>query len=192
MSRLFEIRSMEDFLEKTDYLHVSFVENLGATLDPAIMGIFFLSGKTVLAELTERHIGEVGPLAMKLKGKGLCLFEREEIADEIYAQLDQHPELVGGIGTGTYWIEVKGLLESVEATSSTIATIKKEKGRGYFGLAFDKLAEPLILEKGAIHFEKRLSCLTQFLNTTYLNVPRERYITFNSLAKDTIKPSIHP
>lgn len=165
------------------HLHISFMENPGATVDPAALSMLHLSGKGLLAEITEWH-GEDGPLAIKTKSTGLALLERENIDDAVYYLLQGNllqgrRELVGGVGTGTYIVDIEKFLGAIGVAAHPASDILPS---GSVGLGLRKVVEPhmLVLRREvegageAVYIDARLSILTRFLDTLFVEVPRER------------------
>jgi len=159
------------------YGYVSFLENCGATFDQAIIAMLYLSGKPLLAEVTTWEEDE-GPLAVRHRGKN-TLLEREQIDDKVYQHLKRNPKLVGGIGTNTYWLNIPEFLAALGLARDDLSEFRVA---GQMDRAFQRIGQPLFGThrcdgRDVIYPDGRLSALTQFIETLYVDVPRTRYVT---------------
>jgi hypothetical protein len=151
------------------------MENWGATVDASLVGMFYLMGKTVLAEMTAWK-DEEGPLALVMEGRPMLL-EREEIVDNVYDVLKEQRAMVGGIGTNTYWIDIPGLLASVGLSPQELSD---PDGRFHLLVALEQQLKPLYTlhtshSRQILHTDARLSAITHFLDTQFVEVPRSRF-----------------
>jgi len=127
-------------------LFMSNVDNLGATLDPAVIGAHLDSGKALSAEVVRKVKGDKGGAPARLDGVPQIIE-----GFRFPAEFDQ--DSIPVFNTNTFVMDA--------------AAIDRD-----FALPFYKV-EKKVEGATAIQFERLVGELTAFLSTTFLEVPRE-------------------
>lgn len=127
------------------YLYMSNVDNLGATLEPAIIGAHIAAGKEITAELVRKEKGDKGGAPARVDGVPQIIeafrFPRDFDQDEIPL-----------FNTNTFVFDA--------------AAIDRD-----FDLTFFRV-EKKVGDAKVIQFERLVGQLTAFLSTYFLEVPR--------------------
>lgn len=111
LTGLFSLEIFPKLIEREiDFLFISEAVNLGATVDPAIIGMQKLNGSGLIAEVTS---AEGFPRVAKLKGADSLLLEREEISDEVLANREFYTKFAPLRGTSTYWVSIDDLMTAL-------------------------------------------------------------------------------
>ena len=122
------------------------VDNLGATLDDALLGFFLASGKELMVEVTDKVEGDRG-------GIPVWASDRLQVLEEFRLPKTFDATTVRVFNTNTFLVRARALLEArIEWTFFEVE--KKVDG------------------KTAVQFERLLQELTRALGTVYVRVPR--------------------
>ena len=122
------------------------VDNLGATLDDALLGFFVASGKELMVEVTDKVAGDKGGIPVHADGA-------LQVLEEFRLPKGFDAAQVRVFNTNTFLVRARSLLESkLEWTFFEVQ--KKVDG------------------KTAIQFERLLQELTRAMSTVYVRVPR--------------------
>ena len=125
---------------------LSNVDNLGARLDPAVLGAHLLSGRPVTAEVTAKRPGDAGGAPARVAGRPIAV-EGFRFPPEF----DQ--DSIPVFGTNTFLFELEALERDYPLTWLYVE--KEVDGRR------------------AVQLERLVNELTSFLPTTFLDVPRD-------------------
>jgi UTP--glucose-1-phosphate uridylyltransferase len=128
-----------------ELLYMSNVDNLGATLDPAVIGFHLESGAAITAEVVDKLPGDKGGAPARVDGT-LCIVE----AFRFPSDFDQ--DRIGVFNTNSFVLDARRLGEDFALT--WFAVNKKVDGRD------------------AVQFERLVGELTSFLPTAFLRVER--------------------
>lgn len=128
------------------YLMVANIDNLGASLDPMIVGYHVQHGKAATCELVEKVGTDRGGIPVRLDGRPVVL-EEFRIPDHF------DPKSVDVFSTNTFWFDAKALLE-LQMPWTFFTVEKKVDGTP------------------VVQFERLLGELTSYLDTQFLKVPR--------------------
>ncbi len=128
------------------YLTVSNVDNLAASLDPTVIGAHIDSARPMTVELVETHPGDVGGFPALVNGR-MAIVEAFRIPRSF--DVDTIPVF----NTNTFVFDAAVLAE--EFALDWFAVTKKVDGRD------------------AVQFERLAGQLTEFVEVTWLRVPRE-------------------
>lgn len=123
------------------------LDNLGASIDPLVLGCFLDSKKEVMVEVCEKAKGDRGGIPVRAQGK-LQVVEEYRLPDGFSG------DSVRVFNTNTFLVSANALAK-LDMPSSYYAVEKKVEGRV------------------AIQFERLLQELTAFLDAGYVIVPRE-------------------
>ncbi len=126
---------------------VANLDNLGASIDPLVLGCFLDSKKEVMVEVCEKAKGDRGGIPVRAQGK-LQVVEEYRLPDGFSG------DSVRVFNTNTFLVSANALAK-LDMPSSYYAVEKKVEGRV------------------AIQFERLLQELTAFLDAGYVIVPRE-------------------
>ncbi len=129
------------------YLTLANIDNLGASLDPRIIGFHIDHGKPLTCEVVDKVGTDKGGIPVRLDGRPIVLEEFR-----IPASFD--PASVRVFSTNTFHVSAASLLEA--QVPWTYFTVEKKVGG-----------------EAAIQFERLLNELTSTLPTQYLHLPRE-------------------
>jgi UTP--glucose-1-phosphate uridylyltransferase len=128
-----------------ELLYVSNVDNLGATLEPAILGAHLRAGAKVTAEVVRKEKGDRGGAAARLDG-------RPEIIEAFRFPQDFDQDTIPLFNTNSFVLDAEAIDRELELTYFRVE--KKVEGRT------------------AIQFERLVGELTAFLPTHFVEVPR--------------------
>ena len=123
------------------------VDNLGATLDPALLGHFLESGKELMVEVTDKLGSDKGGIPVHVNG-------RLQVLEEFRLPKAFDAAQVRVFNTNTF-LASAAALDALALEWSFFQVQKKVDG------------------KAAVQFERLLQELTAVLDTTYVRVPRE-------------------
>jgi UTP--glucose-1-phosphate uridylyltransferase len=126
-------------------LFVSNVDNLGATLDAAILGAHLASGAKVTAEVVRKEKGDKGGAAARLDG-------RPQIIEAFRFPEGFDQDTIPLFNTNTFVLDAEAIDRDFDLTYFRVE--KKVEGRT------------------AIQFERLVGELTAFLPTHFVEVPR--------------------
>ncbi len=139
---------LEEFAKNGgEVVWITNVDNLGATIDPAILGAFLESGKDVMVEVCPKVVGDKGGIPAWAEGK-------LQVLEEFRLPADFDATRVRVFNTNTFLVSSKALLVARYASS-------------YFEV------EKTVDGKPAIQFERLLQELTANLPAAYVSIPRE-------------------
>ena len=129
-----------------EHVWITNVDNLGATLDDALLGFFVASGKELMVEVTDKVAGDKGGIPVHADGA-------LQVLEEFRLPKGFDAAQVRVFNTNTFLVDARALLESkLEWTFFEVQ--KKVDG------------------KTAIQFERLLQELTRAMSTVYVRVPR--------------------
>ncbi|MCU0661546.1 MAG: UTP--glucose-1-phosphate uridylyltransferase [Myxococcota bacterium] len=128
-----------------EYLTLSNVDNLGASLDPAVIGAHIDGGRPMTVELVDTWPGDVGGFPAIVNGKAT-------IVEAFRAPQGVDPGSSPVFNTNTFVFDAAAL--RVEAELSWFAVLKNVEGRK------------------AVQFERLVGQLADFVPVTWLKVPR--------------------
>lgn len=129
------------------YLTVANIDNLGAGLDPKIIGFHIRHGKPVTCEVVEKVETDKGGIPVRVDGRPIILEEFR-----IPATFD--PKSVRVFSTNTFHFDARALLDL-------------DMNWTYFTV------EKIVDGRRAIQFERLINEVTSWLDTKYLKCPRE-------------------
>lgn len=127
-------------------LLLSNVDNLGARIDPAVVGAHLLAGTSVTAEVTAKRPGDAGGAPARVGGRVVAVE-----GFRFPPRFDQAS--VGVFGTNTFLLELAALEREYP-----LSWLYVEKSLG---------------GRVAVQLERLVNELTWFLPTTFLEVPRD-------------------
>ncbi|MFC2062139.1 UTP--glucose-1-phosphate uridylyltransferase [Elusimicrobiota bacterium] len=138
---------LKDFMnEGGKYIFFSNVDNLGARVDPAILGFHIKSSGELTAEVAQKSPGDQGGAPAIVDGK-LQLVEGFSFPEDF----DQSK--ISVFNCSTYWIDAESLNKEFELPWYVV---KKE-----------------VEDEKIVQFEHIAGDMTIFLNTDFLKIPRE-------------------
>ncbi len=132
-----------------EYLIAANVDNLGATIDPALLGHFAASGSEMLVEVVTKGKGDVGGCPARVGGR-LCIVEGFAFPPSF----DQ--SRISVFNTNTLWFRVDALDRDLPLRWYTAR--KTSNG------------DPVV------QFERLVGQASWFLDTAFVNVPRGRFL----------------
>jgi UTP--glucose-1-phosphate uridylyltransferase len=129
------------------------LDNLGATIDPAILGAFLASGRDVMVEVAPKVAGDRGgiPVWATTTRDGV---ERLQVLEEFRLPAGFDASTVRVFNTNTFLVRAEAL-DTVDVEWSWFEVEKKADGRT------------------AVQFERLLQEITAALPTAYVTVPRD-------------------
>jgi UTP--glucose-1-phosphate uridylyltransferase len=138
------------------YVWIANLDNLGATVDPAILGYFLGCGRDVMAEVTEKVQGDRGgiPVWADVEMDAGRTERRLQILEEFRLPIGFDAQAVRVFNCNTFLIQADTLLRA-PLRWTFFEVEKKVEGRV------------------AVQFERLIQELTAFVPTAYLRVPRE-------------------
>jgi UTP--glucose-1-phosphate uridylyltransferase len=125
---------------------VANIDNLGATLDPLIIGHHMTSGKPVSCEVVDKVGTDRGGIPVRVGG-------RPTVLEEFRIPKTFDPASVRVFSTNTFHLDARALLDL--AMDWTYFTVEKK-----------------VENKPVIQFERLINELTSVLDTQYLHLPR--------------------
>ena len=133
------------------YVWIANLDNLGATIDLALLGLFIESKRDVMVEVAEKEPGDKGgiPVHAPAPGGG----RRLQVLEEFRLPRGFDAEKVRVFNTNTFLIRADRLLD-VEVAWNWFEVEKKVEGRS------------------AVQFERLLQEITSALDAAYVKVPR--------------------
>lgn len=138
---------LDRFLESGGkYVWITNVDNLGASIDPVLLGMFIEGGSDVQCEVTQKG-GDKGGGPVHAEG-------RLQIVEDFRLPPDFDPARVPVFNTNTFLVRAEPLAKA-ELTWTFFEVEKKVDGRP------------------AIQFERLIQEITAHLSTRYVEVPRE-------------------
>ncbi|MBI5482401.1 MAG: UTP--glucose-1-phosphate uridylyltransferase, partial [Deltaproteobacteria bacterium] len=129
------------------YVWIANLDNLGATVDPAILGHFIETGREVMVEVCEKAAGDKGGIPVHALG-------RLQVLEEFRLPEGVDPAQVRVFNTNTFVVSARALAET--PIEWHWFEVEKKVGGAV-----------------AIQFERLLQELTAALDAAYLTVPRE-------------------
>lgn len=151
------------------YVWIANLDNLGASVDPALLGWFIERREPLLVEVVDKVAGD--------KGGGPVRFEgRRMIVEELRLPLDFDPKTVPVFNTNTFLVEADAL--DALAMEWTYVEVEKkvdaDKARSTARVAADGAAAGRAGEGlTAIQFERLLGEITAAIEPVFVRVPRE-------------------
>ena len=128
------------------YLVVANLDNLGASVDPALIGLHLEHGAPVSCEVVDKVGSDRGGIPVRLDGRRVVL-EEFRLPDSF------DPQTVRVFNTNTFILDARAVLE-LDA-DWTYFVVEKKVG-----------------EAKVIQFERLLGEITSFLDTRFIHVPR--------------------
>jgi UTP--glucose-1-phosphate uridylyltransferase len=128
------------------YVWIANLDNLGATVDPAMLGTFITSGADVMVEVCEKAAGDRGGIPVHAQG-------RLQVLEEFRLPADFDASQVRVFNTNTFLVRADAL-ESASIEWNWFEVEKK------------------VDDRPAIQFERLLQELTAALPAAYIRVPR--------------------
>jgi UTP--glucose-1-phosphate uridylyltransferase len=129
------------------YVTVTNIDNLGASLDPVILGFHIRHGKPVTCEVVDKVESDKGGIPVRVNGRPVVL-------EEFRIPPSFDPKSVRVFSTNTFHIDAKALLDlKMDWTYFTV--------------------EKVVDGRKAIQFERLINEITSGLDTQYLRLPRE-------------------
>jgi UTP--glucose-1-phosphate uridylyltransferase len=125
---------------------VANLDNLGATLDPAIVGFHVARGRPVTCEVVDKLASDKGGIPVRHDGRTVVL-------EEFRIPPSFDPAQVRVFNTNTFHFDASAL--AAKDTQWTYFVVEKK-----------------VSGRPAIQFERLINELTSYLDTTYLRVPR--------------------
>ena len=129
------------------YVWIANLDNLGASIDPAILGRFIEGATDVMVEVCEKAPGDRGGIPVHALG-------RLQVLEEFRLPKDFDASSVGVFNTNTFLVRAEAL-ETAAIPWTFFEVEKRVDGRS------------------AIQFERLLQELTSALPSAYITVPRE-------------------
>lgn len=129
------------------YVTVANLDNLGATLDPAVIGVHIGDGAPVTCEVVDKHGGDKGGIPVRLDGRPLVL-------EEFRIPESFDPATVRVFNTNTFHFDAAALRDL-------------DFDWTYFVVEKDVEGRP------AIQFERLINEVASHLETRFVRVPRE-------------------
>jgi UTP--glucose-1-phosphate uridylyltransferase len=133
------------------YVWITNLDNLGASMDPAILGAFVASEKEVMVEVCDKVKGDRGGIPVHAGG-------RLQVLEEFRLPKDFDATQVTVFNTNTFLVRADAL-DSAQIAWTYFEVEKKVDGQP------------------AIQFERLLQELTASLSAAYLRVPREGVVS---------------
>ena len=128
------------------YVWIANLDNLGATVDPAVLGTFIAANTDVMVEVCEKAAGDRGGIPVHAEG-------RLQVLEEFRLPRGFDANQVRVFNTNTFLVRAERLLD-VEVAWSWFEVEKKVDG------------------KTAVQFERLLQEITSALDAAYVRVPR--------------------
>ncbi len=128
-------------------LMVANLDNLGATIDPAILGFHLEHGKPATCEVVDKVGADRGGIPVRLDGRPVVL-------EEFRLPQGFDPAAVRVFNTNTFHFDARALLE-LDMQFSWFSVAKK------------------VEERPVIQFERLIGEVTSHLDTRFLRVPRD-------------------
>ncbi len=129
-----------------ELLAMSNVDNLGATLDPALIALHIESGAEVTAEVVDKLPGDKGGAPARVDGA-------LQIVEAFRFPTDFDQDRVGVFNTNTFVLSAEALRRELELS----------------WFAVDKTVD----ERPAVQFERLVGQLTAFVPSAFVRVPRD-------------------
>jgi UTP--glucose-1-phosphate uridylyltransferase len=129
------------------YVTVTNIDNLGASLDPLILGFHIRHGKPVTCEVVEKVASDRGGIPVRVDGRAVVL-------EEFRIPSSFDPKTVQVFSTNTFHFDAKALLEL-------------DMPWTYFTV------EKLVDGRKAVQFERLVNEVTSALPTQFLKLPRD-------------------
>ncbi|HTM46901.1 MAG TPA: UTP--glucose-1-phosphate uridylyltransferase [Polyangiaceae bacterium] len=129
------------------YVTVANLDNLGAGIDPRVIGFHISHGKVATCEVVDKQGTDRGGIPVRFAGK-------PQVLEEFRLPSDFDPDSVRVFNTNTFHFDARALLET--PFDWTYFVVHKKVG-----------------DQPAIQFERLVGELTSHLTTRFLRVPRE-------------------
>jgi UTP--glucose-1-phosphate uridylyltransferase len=133
------------------YVWIANLDNLGATIDRALLGLFIESARDVMVEVAEKEQGDKGGIPVHAPAPGGT--RRVQVLEEFRLPRGFDAERVRVFNTNTFLVRADRLLD-----------VKVEWG--WFEV------EKKVDGKSAVQFERLLQEITSALDAAYVRVPR--------------------
>ncbi len=127
-------------------LMLSNVDNLGARVDPAVIGAHLASGRAMTSEVTRKNRGDAGGAPVLVDGRAM-------VVEGLRFPSDLDQDRIPVFNTNTFVFELEALAREYDLTWLYV--------------------EKTVSERPAIQLEQLVNELSRFLPTTYLDVPRD-------------------
>ena len=143
---------LRDFVDHGGkYVWIANLDNLGATIDRALLGLFIESGRDVMVEVAEKEAGDKGGIPVHAPAPGGA--RRLQVLEEFRLPRGFDAEKVRVFNTNTFLVKAERLLD-----------VKVEWG--WFEV------EKKVDGQSAVQFERLLQEITSALDAAYVRVPR--------------------
>jgi UTP--glucose-1-phosphate uridylyltransferase len=147
-----------------EYLLMANVDNLGASLDPALLGRFAASGADMMVEVAPKQAGDRGGAPARVDG-------RLKILEEFAFPPDFDQDRIRVFNTNTLWFRTEAL--DVDFPMRWYVVHKEADGRP------------------VVQFERLVGQLSWFLDTEWVRVPRSRFLPVKTPADlDLVAPDL--
>jgi UTP--glucose-1-phosphate uridylyltransferase len=132
------------------YLLMSNVDNIGATLDPLLLGMHIARATPLTIEVVRKHGGDKGGAPARVGG-------RTRLVESFRFPADFDQNRIHVFNTNTIWIDAHAIDRDFELEWHAV--------------------EKVVDDQRVIQFERLVGELTAILPTTYVVVPREGVVT---------------
>ncbi|MEZ4272451.1 MAG: UTP--glucose-1-phosphate uridylyltransferase [Myxococcota bacterium] len=140
-------KQFKDFVQRGGrYLHISNVDNLGASLAPWVIGAHIEAGRQVSVEVAERYRGDAGGAPVRCR-------EKVEILEGFRFPKDFDFETLPVFNTNTM-------------------TVNGEAFKADYPLTWFR-ADKELEGQPVVQFERLMGEITSFVESSYLRVPRQ-------------------
>ncbi|MCP4870380.1 MAG: hypothetical protein GY898_16880 [Proteobacteria bacterium] len=147
-----------------EYLLIANVDNLGASLDPALLGRFAASGADMMVEVAPKNPGDKGGAPARVNGQ-------LKILEGFAFPADFDQDSIPVFNTNTLWLRTDALDQ--EFPLRWYVVHKQAGGRP------------------VVQFERLVGQLSWFLNTEWVNVPRSRFLPVKTPADlESVAPEL--
>ncbi len=114
-------RALAGFLEAgVEYLQISNIDNLAATIEPAILGILADSQEDVMVEVALKKPGDRGGVPVRVDGRGIVLVEEFALPKSFDGDRARQ------FNTGTYWVKIARVLNLLGISARDVVTMSQE------------------------------------------------------------------
>lgn len=129
------------------YVWIANLDNLGATVDPALLGWFVERGSSLMVEVVDKVTGDRGGIPVRYRG-------RRMVVEEFRLPLGFDPAAVRVFNTNTFLVDA-ARLDALDMEWTYVEVEKKSEGRT------------------AIQFERLLGEITAAIEPDLVRVPRD-------------------
>ena len=159
---LFESGLLDKLIDQgVEYLWFSNIDNLGGTIDPAILGELIESDKQMLTELAEKYTGDKGGAPALVNG-------RMQLVEQFAMPSDLDQSALPDFNPATYVVKTQALKILRDRLLKDLPVYVSMKEAQVTDEAGNKIKRPVA------QFERLLGDLTAVLDSTYLTIDREK------------------